>query len=158
MVAGRGLRPSMGEYTTNDEVDHNAAHMAQEVRDRHQRARLRRLLDRRIAAVRLQSRARSSPDEIRAANAGIPEVAQLGRDARLHLLNYLGVPSRLGHRVTLLANQPDRRSQRCPTMIPNAALHFSCDGPTTINDKSSPNNGGDKCFPSIGMLMSKNND
>src|SRR5690606_8068916 len=158
MVPGRGLGLPVRQHTADDEIHHDAAYVAEELAHRHELTGLRGLLDRRVAAVGFQRRPGSGPNEVWATNAGVPEVAQPGGDARLHLLEHLGVPASAGKRVALFADQPDGRSQRGRALGAHTGRLFGLDRPGPVNDEASLDDRRDQGFPRIGLLVRKHND
>ena len=96
-----------GEQAVDDEGHHHAAHVAQELGHRQHAARRVRALHHRVLAEGFQRRAGGGPHEVRPANAGVPEVAQLGGDVGLHLAQHGVVPAGAGGARALPTHQPD---------------------------------------------------
>ena len=96
-----------GEQAVDDEGHHHAAHVAQELGHRQHAARRVRALHHRVLAEGFQRRAGGGPHEVWPADAGVPEVAQLGGDVGLHLAQHGVVPAGAGGARALPTHQPD---------------------------------------------------
>jgi hypothetical protein len=102
---------ALAEDTPDHEVDDDAPDVAQEFADAHELARLVGLFDDGVAAVDLQGRPGGGPDEVGAADANVPEVAQALGDALAHLAEDLPVPAVACALGPPLADQPDGGGQ-----------------------------------------------
>ena len=100
-----------GQHAADDEIDDQAADGAEELGDLHELARLVRLLDDRVLAVRLHRRSRRRPDEVGAADARVPVVAEPRVDVVPHLVEDAVVPAGAGGFGAFLADEPDGGSK-----------------------------------------------
>ena len=100
-----------GQDPPDHEIDDQPADGTEELADLHELARLVRLLDDRVLAVRLHRRSRCRPDEVGTPDARIPVVAEPGVDVLPHLVEDAVVPAGAGGLGAFLADEPDGRRE-----------------------------------------------
>src|SRR5208283_4580881 len=74
-----------GQDSPDHEIDDQPADRTEELADLHELARLVRLLDDRVLAVRLHRRSSSRPDEVWTPDSRVPVISEPGVDVLPHL-------------------------------------------------------------------------
>ena len=134
----RGGLITPGQDPPDHEIDDQPADGTEELADLHDLARLVRLLDHRVLAVRLHRRTRRRPDEVGPPDPRVPVIPQTGVNILLiSSRTRLSQPGREDSGV--LGDEPDGRKRERRTPDPSAIPHLCLNRPASIDDESGAN-------------------
>ena len=149
--------PSVGQHPPDDEVHNHPAHLAQKLRDAHHLIGRVCLLNNGVLAECLQCRAGCRPYEVWTTNAGVPEFPKLmsAMFSRISLRTVVSQPGRAGGRFWQTIQTDDERAADAKARVLRLLISV-LNWPGTVDDESSAYQGAYQCFPSIRLLVGKN--